>query len=172
MATTSTRLSPHFALGEFQSPRDPVKVVPAKVVANLTYLCERVLEPLRAARDGRPLVITSGWRSPLYNLRVGGKILGYHPKGQAADIATVTLDDQLDLMAKASRIEYSDPETGKKIRPVGGIGFYPGRGFIHVDTGHRKNGRIRTWMRTAEGKDVPLPAHIVDRLRAGGAIEI
>ena len=75
-------------------------------------------------------------------------------------------------MTKASRIEYSDPQTGKLVRPVGGIGFYPGRGFIHVDTGSRKNGRIRTWMRTAEGKDVPLPAHIVDRLRVLGAIDI
>ena len=137
-----------------------------------TYLCERVLEPLRAARGGQPLVITSGWRSPIYNIRVGGKILGYHPRGQAADIAAATLDDELDLMAQASGIEYSDPQTGKKVRPVGGIGFYPGRGFIHVDTGSRKNGRIRTWMRTAEGKDVPLPAHIVDRLRARGAIDI
>ncbi len=172
MATTSSNLSPHFSLGEFRSPRDPVKVVPAKVVSNLTYLCERVLEPLRASREGRPLVITSGWRSPLYNIRVGGKILGYHPKGQAADIAAATVADQLDLMAKASRIEYADPETGKKIRPVGGIGFYPGRGFVHVDTGHRKNGRIRTWMRTADGKDVPLPGHIFDQLRARGAIDL
>ena len=99
-------LSPHFDISEFVSPRDPAKPSQS-VVDNLRRLCLKVLEPLRKKKDG-PIHITSGWRSTLYNLRVGGAVNGQHPRGTAADVEAVTLEEQLQAIAYASTL----PDVG------------------------------------------------------------
>ena len=52
---------------------------------NLVYLCAFVLEPLRVAM-GKPIKISSGFRSQALNKAVGGVYNSQHLKGQAADI--------------------------------------------------------------------------------------
>ena len=52
---------------------------------NLVYLCAYVLEPLRVAM-GKPINISSGFRSQALNKAVGGVYNSQHLKGQAADI--------------------------------------------------------------------------------------
>lgn len=52
---------------------------------NLVYLCAYVLEPLRKA-IGKPINISSGFRSQALNKAVGGVYNSQHLKGQAADI--------------------------------------------------------------------------------------
>lgn len=52
---------------------------------NLVYLCAYVLEPLRVAM-GKPIKISSGFRSQTLNKAVGGVYNSQHLKGQAADI--------------------------------------------------------------------------------------
>ena len=52
---------------------------------NLVYLCAYVLEPLRVAM-GKPIKISSGFRSQALNKAVGGVYNSQHLKGQAADI--------------------------------------------------------------------------------------
>ena len=52
---------------------------------NLVYLCAYVLEPLRKAM-GKPINISSGFRSQALNKAVGGVYNSQHLKGQAADI--------------------------------------------------------------------------------------
>ena len=57
---------------------------------NLVTLVECVLDPLRE-RWGSPIIVTSGYRCPLLNRKVGGVPTSYHLKGQAADIRAKNL---------------------------------------------------------------------------------
>ena len=65
----------------FGIPNDPTP----EAVDNLRHLCEHLLQPVRDTM-GMPLRISSGYRSPLLNLRIGGARNSQHCTGQAADI--------------------------------------------------------------------------------------
>lgn len=72
------KLSEHFELSEFTRnshglPNEP----PADVIPILREFCEQILEPLRA-HLGRPVLITSGYRSDELNRLVGGNTDSYH----------------------------------------------------------------------------------------------
>lgn len=60
-----------------------------EVTARLTALVANVLDPLRGAW-GKPIVVTSGYRSPRLNRAVGGAARSQHCKGEAADIRTLS----------------------------------------------------------------------------------
>lgn len=84
-----TQLSEHFTLAEMTVSQAAARkgipnVPPAKAIAALKLLCERVLEPVRA-HYGRPVIITSGYRSPRVNVAVGGSQTSDHCFGFAAD---------------------------------------------------------------------------------------
>lgn len=74
------------------------------------------------------IVINSGYRTPAHNARLAKAAReSEHMKGNAADIRIPGLSvDALTRLAKA---------VG-----VGGVGFYPHNGFVHVDVG-----RVREW---------------------------
>ena len=96
--------------GKAQDPHDrTIIVVPA------------ALDALQALRRewGRPIVITSGYRSPAYNRRVGGVAQSKHLQGIAFDC--LMLPDQQDAF-KAMAVRHG----------FGGIGTYDT--FIHIDT--------------------------------------
>lgn len=81
-------LSPHFSLREmtYSQLAERLKipnVPPLEVVTNLTALCKNILEPLRLSVG--PLHISSGYRGPVLNRRVGGASKSQHVLGQAAD---------------------------------------------------------------------------------------
>jgi zinc D-Ala-D-Ala carboxypeptidase len=85
---------------------------------------EDALDKLQALRDrlGKPLVLTSAYRSPEHNRRVGGAKNSLHMQGVAFDV----------------RMDNHDPfEFEAAARAVGftGFGFYPKSGFMHIDTG-------------------------------------
>ncbi|QLE85404.1 DUF882 domain-containing protein [Shewanella sp. Scap07] len=76
--------------------------------------------------------VISGYRSPKTNAMLAAKSNGvakksYHMKGMAMDIAVPGVD--LKTLREAA-IELK----------LGGVGYYPRSGFIHVDTGP-----VRTW---------------------------
>ena len=61
------------------------------IVKNLTKLVNTVLDPLREAY-GKPIVVTSGYRSAALNRAVGGSRTSQHVYGQAADIKSLSDD--------------------------------------------------------------------------------
>lgn len=52
---------------------------------NIVYLVNNLLDPLREAY-GKPIICTSGYRSPTVNAMVGGAKNSHHMSGCAADI--------------------------------------------------------------------------------------
>lgn len=56
------------------------------VVKNLLLLCKKVLQPLREHMD-ESILVSSGYRSPELNKKVGGSKTSQHCFGQAADIS-------------------------------------------------------------------------------------
>ncbi len=83
-----------------------------------------LLDALRE-KVGQPIFITSAYRSPLHNARVGGAPLSLHKFGRAFDISLNGHDRH--LLADAAK------STG-----FTGFGYY--NTFLHVDTG-----RARFW---------------------------
>lgn len=55
-----------------------------EIINNLQKLATNILQPVRD-NFGKPLIITSGYRSPEVCLKVGSTITSQHTKGQAAD---------------------------------------------------------------------------------------
>lgn len=96
-------LSEHFTLAEMTIsqaaarrglPNDPN----AEQIENLRALCQHILEPLRAA-VGRPVIVSSGFRSHVVNTMAGGSKKSDHRHGLAADI-TIPGMTPLDVCRK------------------------------------------------------------------------
>ena len=84
------QLSEHFELAEFlvseTAARRGIANEPTpEITENLRRLCQLVLEPLRV-KLARPVVITSGYRSPALNRAIGGSPTSHHMQGRAADL--------------------------------------------------------------------------------------
>lgn len=103
------------------------------------------MDKLQALREriGRPLVITSGYRSPAHNAKVGGAPRSRHMMGLAFDII-VAGHDPHEMEAEAREVGFH------------GIGRYPDKGFLHVDA--RPEAEAATWGPSWPfGEDDPKP---------------
>lgn len=83
-------LSPHFKLAEFEKSATATKLgidnrVPSHYIPALQQLCKEILEPLREFTQ-QPVVISSGYRCPQLNIKVGGVYSSQHTLGEACDI--------------------------------------------------------------------------------------
>ena len=83
------QLSKHFKLEEFEKSMTATrKGIENKAgsgeIKNLTDLCYGVLEPVRA-RFEKPIMVTSGYRSPALCEAIGSKPTSQHTKGEAVD---------------------------------------------------------------------------------------
>lgn len=109
----STKLSEHFTVREFacSDGSDEIRIDPKLV---------DYLEKIRA-HFGKPVRITSGYRSPAYNAKVGGVKNSYHLKGMAADIV-------IDGVKSKEVAQYAETIG------CGGIGWYEAKNFTHIDT--------------------------------------
>lgn len=58
--------------------------LPSHLEGNLRSLAENVLQPVRDKLG--PIIVTSGYRSPDVNRKIGGSSKSQHTQGQAADI--------------------------------------------------------------------------------------
>lgn len=82
----------YFTISEFERSETAARMgidnrVPTEARANLIALTDHVLDPLREAW-GKPIIVTSGYRSYAANKAVGGVATSSHLTGRAADITT------------------------------------------------------------------------------------
>jgi len=79
-----------------------------------------ILQRLRT-NLGKPLILTSAYRSPEHNRKVGGAKASKHMEGVAFDV----------------RMDNHDPHTfeaAARAAGFSGFGYYPKSGFMHIDT--------------------------------------
>jgi uncharacterized protein YcbK (DUF882 family) len=114
------KLTNNFTLQEFNSKcgRD----IPNNVLPNIIQLAKN-LQVLRDA-VGKSISITSGYRSPQHNKKIGGAKDSQHVKGMAADIKVAGMTPKEVALVIEGLIE-----SGKMRQ--GGIGIYPS--WVHYD---------------------------------------
>lgn len=120
----------HFEWSEFEvsstaAQRGLDNSLPLTARPRVTALVRDVLDPLRDDL-GRPIRITSGYRSPEVNRAIGGSISSDHLTGGAADIMVAGMQPE----AVARRIV----ALGLPFDQV--IAYHPDRGG-HLHVGHR-----------------------------------
>ena len=76
---------------------------PPEEMDNLRHLAVKILQPLRDAWQ-RPIIVTSGYRSPALNKALGGARNSQHLMGQAADICATDPADNKALFLTAVRL--------------------------------------------------------------------
>lgn len=68
----------------------------AEAIHNLTKLVENVLDPLRE-KYGKPIQVSSGYRSAILNRSVNGATSSQHRLGEAADITVGSKEENRKL---------------------------------------------------------------------------
>lgn len=120
----------------FHPRTDPMLVSPD---TGEIYFDIESFQALQRLRDNLgPLRLFSGYRSRKYNARIGGAPRSQHSEKIAFDLAIGNLN--VHAMAIAAR------EAG-----FTGLGYYPSRGFLHVD-----RGRSRFWYGSQKDKKIML----------------
>lgn len=127
---TRRRLSPHFVIEEFDC-HDGTHV-PLVVRGRYESLCRHVLEPLRS-RFGVCTVV-SGFRTPRYNVTIGGASRSAHMCGEAGGLHAVAADVRFRRGHPQAWADVAETLLVAAYPPGGGLGVYSGPGaWIHVD---------------------------------------
>jgi len=115
------RIAKYFNLSEFTCPCCNLVMLHPRLLGKLVEL-RKILE--------RPVYITSGYRCPKYNQKVGGVPNSYHLIGLAADIKVKDIN-LIELLEICENIDFN------------GIGFYEKKNFLHLDVRPTKRNRWR-----------------------------
>lgn len=116
------KLSKYFSSKEFENSTDKE-----------FYIEQGLLDKLDLVREelGEPITITSGYRSPKHNAKVGGSPSSQHCLGKAADIRpSKSTKEKLDKLYLICEKYFEAVGDGRN------------RGFIHVDI---RSGKKRRW---------------------------
>jgi uncharacterized protein YcbK (DUF882 family) len=114
-------IAKHFRLSEFACPCCRRVMLHPKLLGKLVEL-RKILE--------RPVYITSGYRCPRYNQKIGGVVNSYHCIGLAADIKVKDIN-LINLLEICENIGF------------GGIGFYEKKNFLPLEVRPTKHTRWR-----------------------------
>ena len=125
MADGNRRLAPDFKVRELRC-RDGTDTVMVDEVLTVVLQCIR-------EHFGKAVTITSGYRTPTHNAKVGGSKSSQHLLGRAADIQVAGTSVE-DVAAYAESLLHNS----------GGVGRYPvkagrAKGWVHVDTRPNKS---------------------------------
>ncbi len=106
------QLSPHFKVKEFA----------CKDGSNIVLVSGKLVSVLEQIREhfGKPVIVTSGYRTASWNKEVGGVVNSQHLYGTAADI-------QVEGVEPKEVAKYAET----LLQNSGGIGYY--RNFTHID---------------------------------------
>lgn len=115
------QLSKHFSSTEFENKGDKE-----------FFLEEELIEKLEKVREefGKAITITSGYRSPEYNKKIGGAPASSHISGMAADVTCSNIKE-LDKLYEICENHFEAVGDGRK------------KGFVHVDI---RKGKKRRWL--------------------------
>lgn len=116
------KLSKYFSSKEFENSTDKV-----------FYIDPILLERLDKVREefGEPIIITSGYRSPEHNAKIGGSKSSQHCLGKACDFKPKKFTkENLDKLYLICEKYFKAVGDGRH------------RGFIHVDI---RDDKIRRW---------------------------
>ena len=120
-STNNIKIAKHFRLSEFSCPCCNRVMLHPKLLAKLVEL-RNIIE--------KPVYITSGYRCPIYNRKVGGVLNSYHCIGLAADVVVKDMA-LISLLEVCENIDFN------------GIGFYEKKHFLHLDVRPTKRARWR-----------------------------
>ncbi len=117
------KLSDHFYLSEFTrsqtASRKGIDNIPtAEDTQNMKLVCEKILEPLRE-KYGKPIYVSSGYRSSALNFAIGGSTSSQHMSGEAVDIDSA-YDNKILFDLIKSNLEFDQLiwEYGTEIAPA------------------------------------------------------
>lgn len=105
-------ITEHFKVSEFAC-HDGSDYIPIDI--DLAYKLELIRQHF-----GKPITITSAYRTPAYNRKIGGASNSYHTKGKAFDIVVKGVEPY-DVAHYAQGLW------------IMGIGCYYDSGFVHID---------------------------------------
>ena len=135
----------YFSIAEFlrsdTAEKYQVSNIPADeellaVLTNINALVNNVLDPLRAM-IGRPIIITSGYRSQRVNELVGGSKTSQHLSGKAADIHVQGYTpQQMDVVYQTIQLCFDFDQ----------LILYPSKNIIHISWNGDKN-RQESWVK-------------------------
>ena len=124
------KLSEYFDSREFACHDGSEHAISAELISKLTALRKEI---------GKPITITSGYRSPAYNKSIKGATNSFHMRGMAADCQVEGMTPA-QLKAIALRIGFR------------GIGLYDN--FIHLDVRAKYTEWDFRTKKDAEGNDI------------------
>lgn len=116
------KLSKYFSSKEFENSTDKE-----------FYIDPVLLDKLDLVREefGESITITSGYRSPAHNAKIGGAPSSQHCLGKAADIRpSISSKEKLDKLYLLCEKYFEAVGDGRN------------KGFVHVDT---RTGKKRRW---------------------------
>ena len=112
-------ISPNFLISEFACNDGTDSIL-------LDDNLPKVLQRIREVIGNKPIKVSSGYRTPAYNLKIDGATNSYHTKGMAADIV-------IDAISTTDICRAAETALSE-IKIPGGICLYLKQNFVHVDT--------------------------------------
>jgi hypothetical protein len=133
-------LSPNFTLEEMTitQVRGVDNTPPPEVVENLK-LVAAALEQVRTALGGHPITVSSGYRNPVINARVGGAVHSAHMLGYAADFICPAFGTPLDI---CKALADTESVTWDQLIEEGWESG--GRGWVHISVDPRMRMQVLT----------------------------
>lgn len=149
-----TALSEHFTAAElcvsqWAARRGVSNAPPPDVLANLRRTAA-TMEHVRAVLNGKPLLVSSGYRSPRVNAAIGGARNSAHLRGLAVDFTCPGFGSHL---AVCRAIEAGDIAYDQLIHE------YPPNGWVHIDFDLPARRQELTKFAGRSGYDAGLLAH-------------